>query len=203
MIINRRLFTIGHSNHSVEYLLHLIKGHSITAVCDVRSSPYSSFAPQFNQNSLEHYLADSGIRYVFMGGQLGGRSRNPNHYVQGRVQYDALAASAEFKNGLDRLRKEITEETVVLLCMEKDPINCHRSILVSRYLRQEVEILHILSDGTLEPNAEFEERLRLSLNIPAQDLFDNYSTIINRAYDLQGKKIAFSRSPENFSVEKD
>lgn len=201
MIPNKRLFTIGHSNHSAEYLLRILKSHSITAVCDVRSSPYSRYAPQFNRNSLEHYLANAGIHYVFMGEQLGGRSRNPNHHAQGRVQYDVVAASAEFKSGLDRLRNEITEETVVLMCTEKDPINCHRSILVSRYLRQEVEILHILSDGTLETNAEFEERLRLSLNIPAQDLFENYPTLINRAYDLQGKKIAFSRCPESFSAE--
>ena len=198
-----RLFTIGHSNHPVENLLLMLKQHAITSVCDVRSSPYSRYVPQFNRESIERYLENEDIRYVYMGEQLGGRSKDPEHYDHGQIQYDAIAASPAFMSGLVRLRDEIANETVALMCTEKDPLNCHRSILVCRHLRQEFEVLHILGDGTLETNPELEERLRKSLNIPAQDLFEDYATLIARAYDLQGKKIAFSSTPENGSAEKD
>ncbi len=198
-----RLYTIGHSNHSIEQFLRLLSSHSITCVCDVRSNPYSRYAPQFNRETFEQSLKSVNVRYAFMGDQLGGRSRTPSHYVGGRVQYNAVAASASFQDGLGRLRHEAAVQKVCLMCTEKDPMNCHRAILVSRHLRDEMEILHILADGTVETNAEFEERLRASLNIPAQDLFEDYATLINRAYDLQGKKIAFSATPDTDLNDKD
>ena len=197
-----RLYTIGHSTHSVEHFVELLHCHSITAVCDVRSQPYSGYTPQFNRELLERHLRNANIRYVFLGDQLGARSRNPNHYAQGRVQYSAIATSTAFIDGLGRLRDEIARGTVAIMCSEKDPINCHRAILVCRYLRgAEIEIFHILGNGTLESGIKFEERLRLSWNIPAQDLFDDYESLVNRAYDLQAKKIAYSGNLEICSEE--
>jgi uncharacterized protein (DUF488 family) len=85
------VLTIGHSTHPIETFLGLLHQHGVTAVADVRSAPYSRFNPQFNKDALEHDLKEHGIRYVFLGRELGARSDDPSCYDKGRVQYGRLA----------------------------------------------------------------------------------------------------------------
>lgn len=187
------LYTVGHSNHSIDRLLELLTRHSITAVNDVRSQPYSRYNPQFNRESLKSCLEETGIHYVFLGEQLGARSKNPAHYTNGKVQYKALAESKEFEQGLEKVRQGLETDRIALLCAEKDPINCHRSILISRHLRQNgMDIQHILEDGSLESTTELETRLIRTLKLPEQDLFVTREEIVERAYEIQGEKIAYS-----------
>ena len=61
------IFTVGHSTHSIQDFMKLLKSRGITAIADVRSAPYSRFQPQFNREVLTKSLKDSGIEYVFLG----------------------------------------------------------------------------------------------------------------------------------------
>ena len=191
------LFTIGHSTHSQERLLELLSQHSIEAVADVRSSPYSRFAPQFNREPLQQACEAAGIAYVYLGKELGARSSDPACFVDGQVSFARLAQTDLFRHGLDRLHKGMEQYRLSLLCAEKDPLTCHRMILVCRQMRtQGAAIRHILDDGTLEDNAIAEQRLRRLLKVPENDLFLSERELIERAYDLQGGKIAYTQDQE-------
>lgn len=191
------LFTVGHSTHSVERLIELLSMHSVSAVADVRSSPYSRYNPQFNREPLWEALKVVNTKYLFFGKELGARIDDPSCYVDGKVQFDRIAETAAFQQGLNHLRKEIESYRVALLCAEKDPVTCHRMILVCRNLRSdELEIKHILEDGSLEDNRDAERRIMQNHNIPDTDLFMSPEELIEKAYNLQGGKIAYSEKKE-------
>ena len=146
-----QLFTIGHSSHAAEYFVGLLVQHKITAICDVRSFPMSRRNPQFNRETLKPFLKKNGIAYVFLGKELGARSDDPRCYENGRVQYHRLAETRTFYEGLARVRRGLHDYRVALMCAERDPITCHRMVLVCRYLRSPgLSIGHILSDGSVE-----------------------------------------------------
>lgn len=188
-----RLFTIGHSTHTIERLIELLRLNGIGAVGDVRSSPFSRYNPQFNREPLQHALRDAAIEYVFLGGELGARPRERSCYVDGRVQFDRIAGLPSFRRGLERLRAGMETYRVTLLCAEKDPIGCHRMILVCRALKASgVAISHILEDGTVEHNDDTELRLMRAVGIVENDLFATPEEQIERAYDLQASRIAFA-----------
>ena len=192
-----KLYTVGHSNHEIHRLIELLKMHGITAVADVRSSPYSKFNPQYNREPLQKMLKESGVAYVFLGVELGPRSEDPSCYVDGKVQYARLALTESFRHGLDRLRTGMKTHRIALLCAEKDPVTCHRMILVCRALRGEpIEINHILEDGRIESLAESERRLLRELKMPQLRLFEKPEDLIQRAYDTQGDRIAYVRSAD-------
>ena len=188
------LFTIGHSVHSVEHFTELLHRHGITALCDVRSSPYSRFTPQFNRESLKEVVARHCIAYLYLGAELGPRSADPACYENGKVQYKRLAATEIFQRGLARLRKTMETHRVALMCAEKEPLMCHRMILICRNLAgDDIVIRHILEDGSLEENRDTEKRPMRLWNIDPADLFSTEADQIQRAYDLQAEKIAYAR----------
>jgi uncharacterized protein (DUF488 family) len=186
------LYTIGHSTHTIERFIELIQMHHISAVCDVRSSPYSRYNPQFNRETLQPELKRHGIVYVFLGKELGPRSDDPECYEDGKVQYDRLSRTALFQEGLNRIRQGMASYQVALMCSEKDPATCHRTILVCRHLREEgTRIRHILEDGSIDENDALISRLMELLKMPERDLFTTPEEMVERAYDIQGEKIAF------------
>ena len=187
------LYTIGHSTHTVPRLIELLSMHTVSAVADVRSSPYSRYTPQFNREPLQNELRAAGLEYVFLGKELGARSSDKSCYVKGQVQFDLVAESTIFRSGLERLCMGRESFLVSLLCAEKDPIACHRMILICRNLRPwGITIKHILEDGSLEDNKDAERRLMRELHIQDNDLFASDEELIQRAYDIQGKKIAYT-----------
>src|SRR5260370_33546316 len=100
------IYTIGHSIRPIERFLCLLQPHGITAVADVRSTPYSRFNPQFRREKLRAALADVGIQYVFLGEKLGARSQDPACYDgEGRVSYARLARTELFRKGMARGRE--------------------------------------------------------------------------------------------------
>lgn len=192
-----KLFTIGHSTHTTEKFIELLSIHAISAVCDVRSNPYSKFNPHFNRETIKEKLKAHQISYLYLGKELGPRSDNSANYIHGRVQYNLIATTELFQQGLKRLRNGLKTHRVALMCAEKDPIMCHRTILICRNLRSdEIEINHILENGGLENNKDSERRLMKILKIPEATLFDKPEELIERAYDIQGEKIAHTL-PEN------
>lgn len=191
------LYTIGHSTHTVRKLIDLLSMHRVSAVADVRSSPYSRYNPQFNSEPLQHALRAAEIDYVFLGRELGARPVDKRCYKDGQVQFNLIAQGGLFSAGLERLRQGMDSYTVTLLCAEKDPIACHRMILVCRSLRESgMTIRHILEDGALEDNASAEHRLMQELHIKENDLFASDEELVQRAYDTQGKKIAFTEKSD-------
>ena len=187
------LYTIGHSTHLLAQFLDLLVQHRISAICDVRSTPYSRHHPQFNREPLQKELSRYHIAYVFLGEELGARSSDPSCYDAGTVQYHRLAATDAFRQGIERVKKGIQRYRVALMCAEKDPLACHRTILVCRHLKApEVSIRHILSDGSIEPHEVSEQRLVKLLGVEQGDLFQDFRELLERAYDLQGQRIAYT-----------
>lgn len=193
--MHEALFTVGHSTHALDYFIALLKKHAVTAVCDVRSKPYSRTNPQFNREQLKRCLREAKIAYVFLGNELGGRSEDLSYYVQGKVQYERLAEKDLFRKGLDRVREGMRKYRIALMCAEREPLECHRTILVARHLESlGVNVQHIHADGRLESHASAMERLVRQLNLPEQDMFRSHGDIVADAYRLQETRIAHGRS---------
>src|SRR5262249_48596390 len=124
------MHTIGHSNHPIQDFLDLLRRHGITAVADVRSTPYSRFNPQFRRAKLQASLAEVGIQYVFLGAELGARSQDPSCYdADGRVSYARLAKTELFRSGIERLITGSSQYRISIMCAEREPLECHRTIL--------------------------------------------------------------------------
>jgi uncharacterized protein (DUF488 family) len=186
---NNILYTIGRSNHKIEDFISLLKRYGVTCVADVRSAPYSRYCPQFNKDTLAAALQAEGIVYMFLGEELGGRPAAQSCYEDGCVNLQRIAEREEFKRGIEHLVADASKYHIALMCAEKDPIQCHRMILVSRHLKKHnIQIKHILADGKIEEHTEAERRLVGMLKIePA--LFES-TEIIEQAYDRQAEKMS-------------
>jgi uncharacterized protein (DUF488 family) len=187
-----RVFTIGHSNHPIVAFLDLLQEHRVTAVADVRSAPYSRFAPQYTKEDFEKTLKAAGVKYVFLGRELGARPSDPACYEDGKVRYDRLAKTALFQAGVDRLVEGSYRETVAVLCTEKDPLDCHRTLLVAKELsKRGLAIDHILPDGSLETYYDSLMRLIDKTGQPPPDFFTTTEERIVTALRDQEARIAY------------
>lgn len=205
------LFSIGHSNHEIDAFLSLLQQHRITAVADVRSYPYSRFLKQFNRNNLEKFLAEKGIYYVFLGRELGARPNDPECYVNGKAVYEKIAATDKFHTGIQRVLKGLKEHRISLMCAEKDPITCHRAILVCQHLRHfDLSINHILKNGDLQSHEYLEQRIlskhgfkqflegsEIQLSLFSQNNSLTREECLKQAYKLQGDEIAYVEQETN------
>ncbi len=189
-----RVFTIGHSNHTAEMLQLLLRMHGVEAVCDVRSHPYSRRHPQFGRERLRDDLQATGIGYVFLGGELGGRSSDPACYADNRIRYERVALTPAFRAGIAGLIEEGSSRRVAILCAEKDPLRCHRILLVARELvRHGVMVEHILSDGRIESQDEAESRLLRELGLSAPDMFRSRAEILEEAYEKRSRQVGYQQ----------
>lgn len=170
----------------------LLAQHDIEAVADVRSAPYSRRHPQFNRDALKEALRANGIAYVFLGRELGARSKDPSCYANGRVDFRKLARTALFRSGIKRVLEGSQQMRIALMCAEKEPLACHRTLLVARELvRSDSKVNHILADGTLETHRDAINRLCGQLGI-AEDLLRSPEEMENDAYAAQEERIAYS-----------
>ena len=190
----RTVFTVGHSNHSPEAFIALLKKHGVHEVVDVRSSPYSRYTAQFNLEFLRRALEEAGIGYVFLGTELGGRPADQSCYdADGRVLYERIANTDVFEDGLARLIRNADERRIALMCAEKEPLDCHRTLLVARALMERgVDVQHILADGSLEGHEFAMDRLMHVLKLPPNgDLFRSKAEILADALMIQEKRVAY------------
>ena len=187
-----RIFTIGHSTHTLEAFVALLKLHDVTALADVRSAPFSRFNPQFNKGALERSLKAHGVKYVFLGRELGARSDDRSCYENGRVQYARLARTELFRSSLERVTRGTQEHSIALMCAEKEPLECHRTLLVARALdEQGVTVDHILNDGRLESHRDAMERLLDVTGLPHEDLFRSRNELMAQALARQEARVAY------------
>ena len=165
------LFTIGHSNISSERFIAMLRDAEVNAVADVRSVPNSRWCPWFSAKALAESLPSAGITYTTMGNTLGGRPHDGTLFRAGVVDYEAMAVRPEFIASLDRLTEAAARSRICLMCSEREPLDCHRCLLVARSLAERgVAVGHILHDGNIEPHATTEARL-LALDGDADGLF--------------------------------
>ena len=189
------LYTIGHSNVPAERLLELLHRHEIAALVDVRSQPYSRFNPQFNREELAFFLKKSGLEYVFLGRELGARSEDRACYRDGRAQYSLMAKTPLFLSGIQRLLSGIDKFRVAIMCAEKDPIGCHRTILISRHLHEQgIEVRHILEDGNIETHDALLLRLLAAHGMQENSLFRTKDELVIIAYEMQAEQIEYVAS---------
>lgn len=187
------IYTVGHSTHSIQDFVKLLKSRGITAIADVRSAPYSRFQPQFNREALAGSLNESGIAYVFVGDLIGGRSSNDDDYENGRVIYARLKSNDSFENGIQRVILGSEKYKLALMCSEKEPIECHRTLLLGQSLfEQGIPVTHIHGDGTLERHEDAIQRLLKIFKLDEPDLFRSDEEIVAEALLRQEQKVAFT-----------
>ena len=144
------IYTIGHSNHPPEKFLQMLHAQGIEVVADLRSRPYSRFVPHFNRDALTNLLQEAGIRYLYLGKELGGKPQDPDRPLTDEVVWEYLKSRPQFQEGLTRLLNEARQARVCVLCAEADPARCHRSQLIAPELEARgVRVKHILPDGLI------------------------------------------------------
>jgi hypothetical protein len=196
------LFSVGHSNHDLPSFLALLRRAGVTAVADVRSSPYSRRLPQFSRDALRDVLRREGIGYVYLGDVLGGRPPDRALYdAEGRVDYESVRRTAAFQEGLDRLLRGLETHAVAMLCAEDDPLDCHRGLMVTPAAREHgVAPLHLRKDGSVETTDDMERRLLKATGLADQwegGLFaplltaDDRRAVLAEAYRRMNRRKAF------------
>ena len=192
MIAKPSVLTIGHSRQGVEEFLALLELHAVTAVADVRSVPFSRWTPQFNQDPIKSALRIRGLSYVFLGKELGARTDDPSCYVDGKVQYRRLAATASFQQGLQRVLDGSETQRIALMCAEGEPLDCHRTILIARELVSAgADVAHILLDGTVESHESAMRRLMRLLKMMQPRFLESPDSLMDRVYAEQESRIAY------------
>ena len=186
------IVTIGHSNHPLDVFLRLLSGHGVVVLADIRSAPYSRYNPQFSRDPLATALSRCGIAYRYFGRELGGRPQDRACYEGGRVRYDRVAETECFREGIARVMDAAAQHRIALMCAEREPLECHRTILVSPVLEEEgLSVAHIHADGRLEAHEEAMDRLIGLAGLARDDLFRSREEIVAEALLRQEGRVAY------------
>jgi len=138
------IYTIGYGSRSKANLLQLLRKYKIEILVDVRRWPTSKIE-EFKRDSMEKWLQESSIRYVWMGDSLGGFKKGG---------YEKYIAGAEFQKGIRELLEVARQNRVCIMCLEVSPKGCHRRY-IARYLRElGVVVKHIISDKKVVDDAK-------------------------------------------------
>ncbi|PCJ22439.1 MAG: hypothetical protein COA96_14505 [SAR86 cluster bacterium] len=190
------LYSIGYATKPFDVFIEHLQQHKINVVADVRSVPFSTVFHDYHQPALEKALPEAGIRYVYLGTELGPRSKDSAHYdKQGQVQFSRLVESDLFKQGVERLQTGMEKGfSIALMCAEKNPANCHRSLLIAHYMKQNlgVAVQHIGYDGNLEAQEKLEQRL-VDIQNMSEDLLTKPEELESLAYQQHLKQTSYKR----------
>ena len=207
--MDKVLYTIGHSQHDTEYFIKMLQKYNINYVLDVRSTPYSQFAESYNRENIKATLKRVGIEYSFMGNYFGARPQDQSLYSQeGYLDFDKTRNSVKFQSGVHNVIKGIQAGNhISLMCTEKDPIECHRAIMVARtFFEIGIEVQHILADSSLQSHDKLNQRLmdlyfpnRYQISLfPSENKSDE--ECLEEAYKYQNKKIGYHMDASNLLV---
>ncbi|HEX8059938.1 MAG TPA: DUF488 domain-containing protein [Cyclobacteriaceae bacterium] len=194
----KRLHTVGHSTHEINYFIGLLTAYNINCVVDVRTLAASKFNPQYNKSALSASLRDSKITYMHMADEFGARHTDPALLTNGRVDFDKVRRSESFKRGVERIRHGTNKGfRIALMCAEADPLVCHRFSLISVALKDEFEIVHILKDKSSITQLDLEGEMlkKFKKKLLTSDLFQSahtYDERLKAAYRLQNDEIGYS-----------
>ena len=204
------VYTIGHSNQSLEMFLKKLQAYNIDCVIDIRSIPASKYSPQFNRNVLDFFLNQNQIRYEFFGYEFGAR-RMDSINDEGQVDFEMAVQTPLFKNGMKRFQLLHEDYTNVIMCSEVHPLECHRFSLVARHLHEHgYEVLHIINEGECITHEQLEKDMvykylhskkhQLS---EIDELFDSYTANdqLRDAYKLKNKEIGFRITQQDYNLD--
>ncbi|MDR2034760.1 MAG: DUF488 domain-containing protein [Helicobacteraceae bacterium] len=187
------VFTIGCSVHTLEAFAMALKKNKITMIADVRSQPYSRYAPQFNKESLSAFLRKYDIEYLHMGAEFGARRDEPEAYTDNRVDFHKTSKLAIFNKGIEKIEKFIDSysKNIALMCTEKNPLECHRFLLVARNIVGALQINanHILFDGSVLSQKNLEQKMLKEQGIGGLFLEDALDSV----YEVYSAKIAYKK----------
>lgn len=187
------IFSLGHSSLEFQRFLQLLTAAGVTAVADVRSSPYSGRFPWFSQREMKRSLKDGGVAYAFLGNELGGRPTAPELYRGSVADYEAMAKTDIFKSGIERLIEGKAKHRIAMVCSERDPLHCHRCLLVGRHLSKlNVQVTHLNFEGGRETQDEVEDRLLREEKLFADDLLKSPSDRLSEAYYKRSRQVAYA-----------
>jgi uncharacterized protein (DUF488 family) len=179
----KKIYTIGHSTHSVDSFLNLLRNNQIDVVVDVRSVPYSQFADQYNKDNLKLFLKNNNIYYIPMGNLLGARHEDKTLlFDDGKVNFEKVTETKYFQEGIQRIDNGIMKGyNITLICSEKNPLECHRFSLISRFLdEQGYEVKHILPDKIIEHRILYDKlfnyfRIKSKISLEVEKILNLHS----------------------------
>ena len=195
----KRIFTIGYTAFDMEQMIKVLKAHNIYCLIDVRTVPASSHLPQYNRSVLEAVLKKAGILYRHYP-EFGARQEDSKWYnAEGYLDFERYMESDAFQSGIHKVQEGMRMGyRFALMCAEKDPINCHRAIMVARgFFKEGNDVAHIRVDSSgkdyLESQQELEQRLMLKYgdNPGQMSLFETMDERIERAYRKQNEAIGY------------
>jgi uncharacterized protein (DUF488 family) len=209
----RTIYTIGHSQHKIEHFIELVMKYEIDYIIDVRSVPYSQYASQFNKGILELTLRKYNVNYAFMGEPLGARQKDRSLYSkEGYIDFSKVAKTDKFIKAINNLILGVDKNhKIALMCTEKDPMDCHRNILVAYELyKRGVNINNICEDGTVVTQEEINKQLlgkyfpnRFQRSLPGIEDDHDEATLLEKAYNLRNKEIGYNLNTEKVDDKKD
>ena len=193
------LYSIGYATKPLDAFLRQLRELRVTAIADVRSVPYSKIFHDYHREAVAASLRGAGIHYVYLGEELGPRSTDPDHYdTDGQVQFERLQRAPLFESGIQRLRNGLDKgQRIAMLCAEKDPAVCHRSLLIGHYLleREGIDTAHVHHDGAIEPESALQERL-MTVNGIAPDMLTPHCECLTLAWRAQNRRCAYRKPRE-------
>ncbi|AYM14198.1 DUF488 domain-containing protein [Agrobacterium sp. CCNWLW32] len=191
--LNLEIFTIGHSTNSYEDFLSRLRRTNVTAIADVRSSPFSRHLPHFNRDALRSELRLDGIAYAYLGDELGGRPKGKQFYCDGVADYEKMAQADHFQTGIERVTTGALSYKLALMCSEHDPLDCHRCLLVGRALSERnILVQNILGDGRIVSQKAIEDRLLKMSGQTNSDFFQTAQDRLTQAYRDRSMKVAYA-----------
>jgi uncharacterized protein (DUF488 family) len=203
--MNKTVYTIGYTGFTTEKFLATLKHYNINVVIDVRSSPYSERYADYNKDNIEKLLKENGIYYRNYVTEFGARQDNNTFYADdGILDFELFARSKQFQAGVTKIQNSLEKGySVVLLCAEKNPIQCHRTILVARAFHNlGYTVLHLLPEQKTLTHDQIELEL-LNKYFPNRGQISFFSgcnmsdeECLIEAYKMQNKKIGYKAEGE-------
>ncbi len=199
------VYTIGYTSFKIEDFINVLKTYNINCVIDVRSTPKSSYYKDYDDVNLAKLLRDENIIYRNYKKEFGARQEDKSFYnKKGYLDFGVFAKSKQFNSGIEKIKKaQELGYNVCLMCAEKDPINCHRTILIGYNLfNLGFDIRHILFDGNTCSQEDINQRL-LEKYYPRRNQLSIFDTdnitdeeAIKRSYQKRNEEIGFKLEDE-------
>lgn len=191
------VYTIGYSTYKFNSFLLLLQKYGIDCVVDVRSIPYSKAFPAYNKEALQASLQSNEIQYCDFSLEFGARQQSSEFYTKDMVMdFEKYIASEQFRSGVMRLQDILANsKNIALMCAERDPLDCHRAIMISRGLSQSQITVHHIVGKDVILHSDLEKQL-VELYFPKAAKTtvigsEDWQRLLQEAYHKRNLRIGF------------